>query len=455
MESHIRAVESGLGPAVTITNRPLEHQELLAEMKRLSVPGVSLAVIHEGHLSWAKGYGVSGNSSSPVTTNTLFQAASISKSLTAMAALKLVEQGKLSLDAPIGTELKRWKLPQSSEVQAPVTLRELLSHTAGTNVHGFEGYAADQLVPTLIQVLDGSKPANSAPIRIEQTPGAQFSYSGGGYTVIQQMMIDQAGKPFPTLMEELVLQPVGMRSSSFQQPLEKSAVSKAAFPFDSQGKALPGGPHTYPEMAAAGLWTTPSDLALWIMEVQHSLKNQANHVLSADFTRTMLTPIKNGYALGTGVQTPSGRPALSHSGGNEGYRCFYFAYQQGEGAVIMTNSDNGGALFGEILGSIAREYHWSDYLPEQRTIASVPLAQQSQYTGRFKVNNGPGIEITADETSLYLSIDGGKPKMLFPSSSNSFFVTDDTLQLTFSNSDGGALIFGTHQDAFQRIVGKS
>ena len=450
--SRIRAVESGLGPAVTITSRPAEHRELLAEMQRLRVPGVSLAIIHDGHLEWAKGYGVTGNGASQVTPDTLFQAASISKSFTAMAALKLVEQGKLSLDGPVQTELKSWTLPASSFTQTvPVTLRELLSHTAGTSVHGFGGYAAGQTVPTLTQVLDGSKPANSAPIVVEQTPATEFRYSGGGYTIVQQMMIDATGEQFPELMRKLVLGPSGMKSSTFQQPLEQTALAGAAFPFDAQGKLLPGGPHTYPEMAAAGLWTTPSELARWVIALQRATKGDANPVLSEASIRTMLTPVRDSYALGTGVQSPKGRPVLSHSGSNEGYQCLYFAYQRGEGAVIMTNGDNGGALFGEILGSVAREYHWPDFLPEERTVAPIPLAQQLQFTGKFKVTRGPGVEITADKTSLRLSIDGGEPRILFSSAPNSFFVAEEILQLTFSTADEGELIFGTHQDPFRRI----
>jgi len=421
-------------------------------MRRLHVPAVSIAMIHNGKIEWAKGYGIQAEGGPPVTTNTLFQAASLSKSLTAMAALKLVEQRKLSLDAPIGTELKSWTLPETNFTsKTPVTLRELLSHTAGVSVHGFAGYATNEPVPTLVQVLSGTKPANSAPIVVAETPGAQFSYSGGGYTIAQQMMIDQSGKPFPDLMKNLVLEPIGMNSSIFQQPLDRRSSRKVAMPVDSQGKLVAGGPHTYPEMAAAGLWTTPSDLARWVIELQRSLAGRANHVLSADMVRTMLAPVKDGYALGVGTLSPSGKPAMSHTGGNEGYRCIYFAYQDGDGAVIMTNSDNGDALFGEVLGSIAREYGWADYLPQERTLASVPLAQQVRFTGKFQIKSGPQIAITPAKESLRLSIDGGQPKDLFTSSSSYFFVLDDIMQLKFDGPDHGVVIFGEQKVPFDRV----
>jgi CubicO group peptidase (beta-lactamase class C family) len=449
---HIHAIEAGLGPPITISGRPPEHRDILAEMQRLHVPAVSVAVIHNGELEWAKGYGVQSDGSAPVTPDTTFQAASISKSLTAMAALKLVAQGKLSLDAPIQTELKSWALPQTSfTAQMPITLRELLSHTAGVSVHGFAGYAADKPVPTLIQVLNGVKPANSAPILVEDTPGKKFSYSGGGFTIVQQMMIDQTGKPFPEIMKTLVLDPIGMRSSAYQQPLDSKGLNKVAMPVDDQGKPILGGPHTYPELAAAGLWTTPSDLARWVIEMQRSLAGHANHVLSAEMIRSMLTPVKDGYGLGVGIQTTNGKTSFSHLGGNEGYRCIYFAYENGEGAVIMTNSDNGGALDTELMGSIAREYGWPDYVPQQRTLVSVPRAEQRQFTGRFQIKNGPPIEIREAKASLQLSIGGDEPRQLFTSSSQSFFLMDDVMQLSFDSPNHGTVIFGTRRDSFERV----
>lgn len=362
-QSHIRAFERGLGPVVTISGKGVYRQSLLAEMKRLHVPAVSIAVIHDSKIEWAKGYGVAGAGDAPVTQDTLFQAASLSKGLTSMAALKMVEQHKLSLDSPVNSELTRWKLPETSfDAETPVTLRELLSHTGGLSVHGFAGYAAGQAIPTLVQVLRGELPANSPPIVVMEKPGTKFMYSGGGYTVIQQMMIDQSGESFPALMKELVLDPIGMKRSSFRQPLDHAMLEGAALPFDNEGNPTRGGPHTYPELAAAGLWTTPSDLALWLIELQRSISGKANHVLSVDSMRTMLTPVKDGYALGVATKAPNGRPAISHSGANQGYRCTYFAYQDGDGIVIMTNSDNGDAITMEILGSIAREYHWPDFL---------------------------------------------------------------------------------------------
>jgi len=449
---HIHAVETGLGPSVAITGQPPDRRNLLDEMQRLHVPAVSIAVIHDGKIEWAKGYGVQSEGGAPVTPDTLFQAASISKSLAAMAALHLVEQGKLSLDAPIQTELKSWTLPQNAlTAKTPVTLRELLSHTAGTSVHGFPGYPAGEPVPTLIQVLNGAKPANTAPILVEIAPGTEFRYSGGGFTIVQQAIIDVTGKPFPEIMKSIVLDPIGLHASAYQQPIDPALLPNVAMPVDAEGKPILGGPHTYPELAAAGLWTTPSDLARWLIEMQQSLAGKASHVLSAAMTRTMLTPVKDGYALGVGIQQTAGKSSFSHSGANEGYRCIYFAYENtGDGAVVMTNGDNGGQIDSEVMASISHAYGWPDFAPIERTLATVPFAQQTQFIGKFRAKDAFPFAIASAADHLELSIAGDPPLKLFPSSPTSFFTTEGNLQMTFETPDHGFFTFGEQKLAFER-----
>lgn len=231
-------------------------------MAALHVPGVSIAVIHDGKIEWANGYGVVSLGGAPVTPETLFQAASISKPLTAMAVMHLVQTGKLNLDTDVNLYLKSWKIPSNSFTEkTKITLRELLSHTAGMTVHGFPGYASDATLPTLLQVLNGAKPANSPAIYADIAPGSEWRYSGGGFVIAQQLLLDTTGKPFPAFMKETVLIPAGMSHSTYEQPLPRSRMTEAAMPYRSNGQPTPGGPHVYPEMSAAGLWTTPSDLA--------------------------------------------------------------------------------------------------------------------------------------------------------------------------------------------------
>ena len=253
---------------------PAWRAALLADLdalrRRCGIPGLSVALLQQGEITLAEGLGVRRAGDEPIVDrDTLFQAGSISKSVAALGALRLVEQRKLFLDGDVNQVLTTWKLPSSAFTSTkPVTLRRLLSHTAGLTVHGFPGYAPDARMPTLVQVLDGSPPANTAPIRVQAEPGARWQYSGGGYTVMQQMMIDVTLEPFPDFMRRAVLAPIGMTSSTFEQPLPAALVALTASGHGAEQAPVQGRWHIYPEMAAAGLWTTPTDLARFAIEVQ-------------------------------------------------------------------------------------------------------------------------------------------------------------------------------------------
>lgn len=278
LAQRIAAVERGLQPAVLLQGAPSVRLTLEDEMKRLGVPGASIAVIHAGEIEWAKGYGVVTPGGAAVTPTTLFQAGSISKPVAAFAALKMAENGTLALDRDVNAYGTRWKLSNRAG-GGPVTLRQLLSHTAGTTVHGFPGYAQGDKVPTLVQVLDGTAPANTSRVYVSTAPGTRFRYSGGGYEVAQFLMVEQGKKDFARLLQDTVLTPLGMKDSTFAQPLPAALLARAALPHDGNGKPIAGGPHTYPEQAAAGLWTTPSDLATFAIEVKRSAVGQSNKVL--------------------------------------------------------------------------------------------------------------------------------------------------------------------------------
>ncbi len=324
-----------------------------------NVPGVSVAVIADGRIDWAKGYGVTAaEGGRPVTPETLFQAASLSKHVAAMVALRLVDEGKLSLDEDVNRKLRTWKVPENEFTKTEkVTLRRLLNHSAGLTVHGFPGYGADEPVPTLPEILDGRKPANTAAIRVDVQPGTLWRYSGGGYEVMQQLVMDVTGEPFPDLARRLVLDPLGMRHSTFEQPLPARYRANAATAHSANGAAIPGKWHTYPEMAAAGLWTTPSDLARVVIELQ-----KGGHILKPETQRQMLTKVRGNYGLGLGLAETGGQRSFSHGGSNVGFQCEMFGYLEGgRGAVVMTNGDRGGPLEREILGSIAAEYGWVDF----------------------------------------------------------------------------------------------
>ena len=438
-EQHIQHVTSGLIGGIVIKGDEHVTHTLADRMKELNVPGVSIAVIHQGRIEWARGFGVRSIGGAPVNADTMFQAASISKPLSAMAALRLVQQGKLALDTNVNTYLTSWKFPSDPPAAGkPITVRELLTHTAGTTVHGFPGYASTEPVPTLIQVLNGEKPANSPAIRSEAPPGDHWQYSGGGFTIMQQVLIDVAKEPYPKLLRDSVLAPIGMTRSTYEQPLPTALRDNAATPYRGDGKPVEGGAHTYPEMAAAGLWTTPTDLARYAIEVQLSLEGKGNHVLSEDMTRQMLTPGKGNWGLGLEIGGSPSNPYFSHGGANEGFRCIFVAYEKtGEGAVVMTNGDAGGLIGDEVMHSIAVEYGWPDYHPTVRTAVHVDPKILAQYVGTYELMKNFDLVVTLENGQLITQATGQGKIPIYAESESKFFPTVMPAEIEFIKDDQG------------------
>jgi CubicO group peptidase (beta-lactamase class C family) len=434
--SHSRNVENGLLPAVVIHGQPAPRSMKLADrMAHYHVPGVSIAVINDGKLEWATGYGVlDATDPHAVTAQTLFQAASISKPLTAMAALTLVQNGTLSLDENVNDKLKSWRVPDSEFTKdQKVTLRRLLNHSAGFNVEDVGAYARGESLPTLVQALDGLAPAHSDPIRVQTVPGSNWPYSGGGYSVIQQLLIDVTRMSFPELMQQLVFSKIGMTSSTFQQPLPLELESIAATGHDMSGKPLKGRWYSFPQAAAAGLWTTPTDLARFVIELQESYHGRSNKVLSVEMTRQMLTQQVGGYGLGMWVGGNGNSATFSHPGKNEGFICMTFAYlERGQGAVVMTNGDGGNGLFNEILRAIALEYALPDYRPREKTAVHPDSRLFSSYVGDYDVS-GIRTTISANGDKLFVQAPPVwlEPVELYASGGDRFFMLEDDVDVTF------------------------
>lgn len=438
--ARIARVENGLLPSARIAGAPVETWTLANRMAHYHVPGLSIAIIDHGAIAWARGYGVTrAGGTAAVTPDTLFQAASISKSLTAAAALSLVETGRLSLDTDVNLALKSWKIPATGAAQGePVTLRELLSHTAGFNVHGFDGYAVGAPRPTLRQVLDGSPPANSGPIGIAWKPGTLWRYSGGGYCVVQQLLIDISGQNFPTLLHDRVLIPTGMTASTFAQPLPAPLAPKAAAGHDKDGQPIAGDAHIYPELAAAGLWTTPTDLARFALALQHALAGQPGFISRATAETMLTVPLPGSdYGLGLGVKGTGDALQISHSGANEGFRALFIAYpHSGRGAVVMTNGENGELLVPEILRAIAQEYGWPDFKVVEKNAAPFAPAAFSTYAGRYERDDHTLIFYRKDNHFYLRETD--RPRVeVFPKSDTEFFLLESPITYTFKRDTAG------------------
>jgi len=438
VEARIARVENGLLPPFVIAGAALPARSLSARMAEMKTPGISIAVINNGAVEWAKGYGVTETgTATPVTPWTLFQAASISKPVAALAALRLVEQGKLALDEDVNAKLKSWKVPENDFTKAEkVTLRRLLSHSAGLTVSGFGGYPADAPVPTTVQVLEGAKPANSAAVRADVVPGKIWRYSGGGFTVAQLLMSETTGQPFPALMAELVLGPLGMADSTYEQPLSEGRRGAAASGHTSDGKLLPGRYHTYPEMAAAGLWTTPTDLARFLIEIAKARRGESA-VLSKALALEMTTPQKPGYGLGLSIDGFGKIASFGHGGSNEGFKCQMTVFFDGDrGAVVMANGDLGGFVAAEVLRAVACEYGWPTFKPVEKKVVAVDAKALAALEGRYELRPGRFLEVKLEGTTLFV-IDGADKVELFPESETRFFENDEGHILFFVKGPDG------------------
>jgi CubicO group peptidase (beta-lactamase class C family) len=445
LAERIRRVEQGLLLPIVIAGQPSLPMALVDRMEFYKTPGVSIAVINNGKIEWARAYGVrEAGKREPVTTETLFQAGSISKPVTAFAALRLVERRKIGLDEDVNRKLVTWKVPENEFTrEKKVTLRDLLTHSGGLTNHAVGNYYSGDSLPTLLDILDGKAPAKSPPIRVGFIPGSRWDYSGGGYTVLQQLLIDVSGKQFAELLQESVLDPLKMKHGAFQQPLPKHLWAVAAVGHARNGQKIKGNWVIFPEMAAAGLWSTPSDLARFAIELQRAQSGHSNKILSTEMTRQMLTRQIGSWGLGLEVEGEGRSARFSHGGDTEGYKCLMVAYENtGQGAVIMTNSDRGDRLAGEILRSIAKEYGWTNYQPKVKVIASVDPKAWDAYVGQYQLDISSAIVVSiineGGKLIMELKQPGGASKAeLLPESDNKFFRRELDFDITFVRNEKG------------------
>jgi CubicO group peptidase (beta-lactamase class C family) len=412
----IKQVENSLGDWVKTQKDTIWNLE--ERMKHHNITGVSIAVVHNFRIDWVKGYGWADVSEKrPVTEKTLFQAASISKSLNGVGVLKLVQEGKLDLNTDINQYLTSWKFPYDSISKGkPITMAALLSHTAGLTIHGFPGYSRGDTLPTVQQILDGQPPANTEAVRSFAEPGTGPVYSGGGTTITQLIVTDVTGQPYDVYMQKNVLDPMGMKSSSYRQPPSGTDSTLLATGYKPDGTPVPGKYHVYPEQAPAGLWTNPADLSKYIIETALSWNGKSQKVLTTELTRLRLEPVLEDAAYGVFIEKNDSSYYFSHSGGNEGFSCYYVGdVISGNGMVIMTNSDNG-SLCSEVANSVATVYGWKDYYrPVMKTVVDIEGPELDKYAGRYEsegevitmkregdrlmVSPYPGIWVTASFTS--------------------------------------------------------
>jgi CubicO group peptidase (beta-lactamase class C family) len=424
---------------------PQQRVRTLGErMHELGTPGLSVAVIENFEVAWASGFGIRrAGERAPVEPDTPFQAGSISKPVFALAVMRLYQDKRIDLDADIRTYLKSWKMPEGDDGWTPkLNLRQLLSHTAGTTVHGFPGYPPGGPWPSLTQILNGAPPANTPPIFVDLIPGMQFRYSGGGTTIAQVAVTDLVGLAFPDLMRELVLAPLGMKDSSYEQPPSSTLTDRAAVGHPLNGIPAPEGWHVYPEMAAAGLWTTAADLARLGVALMRGLRGENTRLgLSPESLAAMLRPQLPDEPAGSDFVGLGWRCAgdgdafcFGHAGGNHGFLADLRLYPaSGQGAAIMINSNQGWPLIEELLAAIEREYEWPATAP---AASDTSIACQLAGTYRDRANRVFRIEIAAGR--FVLRVDDQGPIHLIPARKGALSAKIPQIEVRLAPTSEGA-----------------
>ncbi|MGY3617748.1 serine hydrolase domain-containing protein [Bradyrhizobium sp. USDA 10063] len=461
LEDRIQRVTSDLREETIIPGKGGSPCTLDQRMVETCTPAASVAVVDDFEVAWARGFGAIAVGSEATTANTPFQCGSISKPVFALAVMKLVENGTFDLDADVNDYLTTWRLPANDGWQPHVSLRHLLSHTAGTTVHGFPGYPSSGPLPTVAQILQGVPPANNHPIIVDVLPGTQFRYSGGGTTIAQQVVVDVTRRPFPELMRELILEPVGMADSSFEQPAPSALTERAAKSHPWNGVETPGGYHVYPEMAAAGLWTTAADLALLSVEIMRTLKSRSSKLgLTPETVSSMLRPQlpdqeigQDFVGLGWFCFGKDETFRFGHDGGNHGYLATMRMLPEiGKGVVAMVNSIQGWMLGSEITAAVGREYSWPA-LKELQEASEID--QKFMLTGEYESAN-QRIRVARDGERLLVEFPFQKAVPLYYSTTGEFFSKAINLRLQLGGNNPErpsdlTVIHGQKTELFKRV----
>lgn len=448
-------VENGLLPAVQLESGPPVTYTLQERMTRYNVPGVSVAVMDGGTIAWARAWGEADRERGAMATpETLFQAASISKPVAALTAMTLVEEGRVTLDDPVNGFMTSWRVPENEfTADSAVTLRGLVTHSAGLTVWGFPGYRkdqpfGDQPIASNVQVLDGL--GNTDPVRVYKVPGTSWQYSGGGYTVMEQMIEDVTGRPFAEVARERVLQPSGMSLSTYAQPLPEGRWNETARGYRADGSEVEGEWHNYPEQAAAGLWTTPTELLTLSEHLLGILDGSVTDgILSPETVEAVLTPNHpgdeafQGWGLGFGLNGEGDTFTFGHGGSNEGFKAQWTVYRnRGQGVAVMTNGDQGSSLAMEIIRGVSEAYGWPGYKPEVRASRRLTPEELADYEGSYVLEQMDlTVTVSAGEGILQLVVPGqGEPALHADASEpDTFFDLADGQEVVFERDESGAV----------------
>ena len=431
-QATIARIAANVRTAVISQREPAKP--LAAHLRAMRAPGVSVAVVDRGEIVWAAAWGVRDlETCAPVTPETRFQAASISKPVAAATALTLAARGDIDLDKPVAGTRDGWRMPRADDVTGFPTLRQLLSHTGGVDGHGYQGYAPDGAIPTPPQVLRGEAPANSGTVTIAATPGSGYRYSGGGYTFAQVALTDATGTEFATLAQRHVLDPLGMIASGYAAPSPESRASG-----HTGGARIAGGYRAHPEQAAAGLWTTPTDLARFAIALQRAHAGERG-AFDPALVRAMLTPVQNGYGLGVSLERTDDETRFGHDGVNYGFEARLVAgADNGRAIVVMVNAQGGQRLARSLIGTIAESLGWNALAPRRVDEVDMIAAQRAALVGHYEAQGWQvrledrgarlGVVASGEDVGELIAIDGDR-----------LVVAEMNLTLAIRRDDRGAV----------------
>ena len=449
----IHQVENNLIPFVPV--KGFKGWNILDRMKYYKVPGVSIAVIKDYKIDWAKGYGLADTSQKiPVNTETMFSAGSISKFLMAVTALKMVEDGQIDLEKPINNYLTSWKIAQNDFTKkTPITLRMLLSHSAGTSQSSYFGFIPNQPLPTIVEILSGAKISETRPVVVNSEPNKEFRYSGGGSMIAQLALMDVSKQSFSNLTQQILFEKLGMKNSTFEQPLPLKFKKQSSWAYSS-ASWFKGMPYVYPQQAAAGLYTTPTDLAKFFIDVQNSYIGKGK-ILSQSMTEKMLTSQQNvsdgSYKEKMGIgpfliqrtdNTDPNGVYFEFTGVNAGFLAYGIAsITGGNGVIIMLNSgDDVNGLGKELRRAVAKVYNWTNFLPKEIKPINLTDAELDKAVGRYRMAADEVLYLKKEKNYWVENINEGSDIYCFPVAKDTLIFTDYNVKGFFKRNEKGEVI---------------
>ena len=450
VQDSILQVENNLIPYVPI--KGFKGWNIIDRMKYYKVPGLSIAIIKDYKIDWAKSYGLADTiNKTPVTTETMFSAGSISKFLMAVTALKMVDSGQIELEKPINNYLTTWKIAENDFTKTtPITLRMLLSHSAGTSQTSYFGFTPTQPLPTIMEILSGAKISETRPVVVNSEPNKEFRYSGGGSMIAQLALMDVSKKSFSNLTQEIIFDKLGMNNSTFIQPVPAKFAKQISWAY-SYASWFKGMPYVYPQQAAAGLYTTPTDLAKFFIDIQKSYLGKGE-ILSQAVTKKMLMPQQNvsdgTYKEQIGIgpfliqRTDNKDPRgvfFEFTGVNAGFLAYGMAsVEGGNGVIVMLNSgDNQNGIGKEIRRAVAKVYNWTNFLPTEIQPINLPNKELDKFVGRYRMGTDEVLYLQKEKNYLVENINDGFEIYCFPITKDTIVFSDFNIKGFFKRNKNG------------------